>query len=195
MAAVESSLKPFWTGPSTPSVLRFGLMSSAIQRSSFDLTARNTISNSMLAEERSHRWSARIGPGSPPSGIWMRRPPDFIASTCAGHWSMTVTSRPAFVRSALTLLPIAPAPSTAIFLLMFYTPVVGCRSAAAEGAMDSNYSGGARSSLGLDAGNPDHLCPFLYVLLQECPESFRRASDRHGPLGAVGCPDRGTLQG
>src|SRR3989304_4340690 len=46
-------------------------------------------------------------------------------------------------------------------------------------------------SLGLDAGNPDHLCPFLYVLLQERPKLLRPASDRHGPLGAVGCPDRG----
>jgi hypothetical protein len=48
----------------------------------------------------------------------MQRPLAFSTSTCAGHWSMTVTSWPAFVRSALMLLPMAPHPNTAIFLLI-----------------------------------------------------------------------------
>ena len=39
-----------------------------------------------------------------------------MASTCAGHWSISTTSSPALVRSAATQLPFAPVPRTAIFL-------------------------------------------------------------------------------
>src|ERR1700704_740606 len=48
----------------------------------------------------------------------MRSPFARIASMCAGHWSMRVTSQPALMRSAAVQLPLAPAPSTAIFLFI-----------------------------------------------------------------------------
>jgi hypothetical protein len=67
-------------------------MNSASQRSSFDLTARNTMSNSRLDEARSQRWSARIGVFTSPSGMVTLMPFAFSASTCAGHWSITVGS-------------------------------------------------------------------------------------------------------
>ena len=52
------------------------------------------------------------------SGISMRRPFVRIACTCSGHWSISTTSSPALVRSAPIEAPLAPAPSTAIFLLL-----------------------------------------------------------------------------
>src|SRR5215212_3128889 len=43
------------------------------------------------------------------------RPLVRMASTCAGHWSISVTSSPASIRLAAMQLPLAPVPRTAIF--------------------------------------------------------------------------------
>src|SRR5688572_23024817 len=45
-----------------------------------------------------------------------RRPTRFIASTCSGHWSMSVTSCPAFVSRPPTMEPMAPAPRMPILM-------------------------------------------------------------------------------
>ena len=41
-----------------------------------------------------------------------------IVSTCSGHWSMSVTSCPAFVSSPPTTQPIAPAPTMPSLVFM-----------------------------------------------------------------------------
>src|SRR5262245_21668201 len=46
----------------------------------------------------------------------MRKPSRRIASTWAGHWSICTTSRPASSKLAAMQLPLAPVPSTAIFM-------------------------------------------------------------------------------
>src|SRR5712691_10275763 len=47
-----------------------------------------------------------------------RRPFLFIASTCSGHWSMSVTSCAALVKNPPTTHPMAPAPIIPILVLI-----------------------------------------------------------------------------
>src|SRR5204863_238065 len=57
-------------------------------------------------------------PPHPPHVPLSRSPCRRIVSTCSGHWSISVTSRPAFVNSPPTTHPIAPAPTMPIRLSM-----------------------------------------------------------------------------
>jgi hypothetical protein len=62
--------------------------------------------------------SALTGTTCSPQVPESRRPTFFIASTCSGHCSMSVTSWPAFVSMPPTMEPIAPAPMMPILVAM-----------------------------------------------------------------------------
>ncbi len=87
-------------------------MASAVAHSvSYDFTATNTASKGSRTDCSSWMWIALTF-----GTIWSPMVPDslsplaLMASMCSGHWSISVTSRPAFVRHPPTTLPIAPAP-------------------------------------------------------------------------------------
>src|SRR5215510_4753235 len=68
--------------------------------------------------------SARTGTRCSPQVPESRRPTFFMASTCSGHWSISVTSCPAFVSMPPTMPPIAPAPRMPMRVLMRLCPLL-----------------------------------------------------------------------
>ena len=83
---------------------------------SYDLTDRNTTSNFVLAADTSPRCRAAGRTVNSPSWDLTVSPASLIRSMLAGHRSMSVTSRPPRARYPPITPPIAPAPSTAIFI-------------------------------------------------------------------------------
>ena len=75
-----------------------------------------TASKGSTIDWASWMWSALTGMTWSPQLPLSRRPLAFIVSTCSGHWSMSVTSWPAFVRSPPTMDPMAPAPTIPILI-------------------------------------------------------------------------------
>ena len=118
-AATRSSLIPFWKSTTTPSGwARYRTARAVAHSVSYDFTATKAASNGVSISCASWMWSARTGMRWSPHVPLSRRPFVFMVSTCSGHWSMSVTSRPAFVRSPPTTHPIAPAPMMPIRWIM-----------------------------------------------------------------------------
>src|SRR6266545_2250340 len=84
-----------------------------------------------------------------------------MASTWAGHWSMSATSSPALVRSAATQLPFAPVPRTTIFFSILFPRQARVASLRLQVVL-------------LD--EPGH---FFDVLMQEFGEFLRGIPHRH----------------
>src|SRR5262245_2087777 len=117
-AATRSSLRPFWKSTTTPSAVRYFKAIAVAHSVSYDLTAMKTASNGWVTDCSSWMCRALTGTRCSPQLPLRRRPTFFIASTCSGHWSTSVTSRPARVSIPPTTLPMAPAPMMPIRWIM-----------------------------------------------------------------------------
>ena len=87
------------------------------------LFALAILATSVLSTSCSNGFMAS-GPRENEEGDRLYRP---VNGTWAGHWSIRTTSSPAWVKFAAMLLPFAPVPRTAIFLLI-RPPVPGVQS-------------------------------------------------------------------